>query len=147
MAEPSAYDIEQDARIETIESLVTAEYQPPAGVEYSFPVANQGITSTQYQQMQLAQGTATIIRDRSYLPYALVGHDNDSETNQRNTLMLRVAQRSGANEAIIEGFYHRMTEDMELPFPPVTSTTTYYVCLTFDPRRVKDPSGPIRVEV
>ena len=49
MAEPTAYDIEQDARIETIESLVTAEYQPPAGVEYSFPVANQGITQEQFR--------------------------------------------------------------------------------------------------
>ena len=44
MAEPTPYDLEQDARIETIESLVTAEYQPPEGVEYSYPVANQGIT-------------------------------------------------------------------------------------------------------
>ena len=60
MAEPTPYDLEQDARIETIESLVTAEYQPPEGTEYSFPVANQGITQEQFRLMFLEIGRAHV---------------------------------------------------------------------------------------
>ena len=151
MAEPTAYDIEQDARIETIESLVTAEYQPPAGVEYSFPVANQGITQEQFRLMHLGQANGMIHGDNGTVNdspnstgyrYYLEGHATDSETNQRNTLILRAGTSA---EAIVEGFYHRLTEDMELPFPPVTTTTVYRVTLTYDPRKFK--TSPVNIEV
>ena len=151
MAEPTAYDIEQDARIETIESLVTAEYQPPAGVEYSFPVANQGITQEQFRLMHLGQANGMIHGDNGTVNdspnstgyrYYLEGHSSDSETNQRNTLILRAGTSA---EAIVEGFYHRLTEDMELPFPPVTTTTVYRVTLTYDPRKFK--TSPVNIEV
>ena len=151
MAEPTPYDLEQDARIETIESLVTAEYQPPAGVEYSFPVANQGITQEQFRLMHLGQANGMIHGDNGTVNdspnstgyrYYLEGHATDSETNQRNTLILRAGTSA---EAIVEGFYHRLTEDMELPFPPVTTTTVYRVTLTYDPRKFK--TSPVNIEV
>src|SRR5699024_198491 len=151
MAEPTAYDIEQDARIETIESLVTAEYQPPEGTEYSFPVANQGITQEQFRLMFLGQANGMIHGDNGTVNdspnstgyrYYLDGHDSDSETNQRNTLLLRAGTSA---ESIVEGFYHRLTEDMELPFPPVTTTTLYRVTLTYDPRKFK--TSPVNIEV
>lgn len=151
MAEPTPYDLEQDARIETIESLVTAEYQPPEGTEYSFPVANQGITQEQFRLMHLGQANGMIHGDNGTVNdspnstgyrYYLEGHDTDSETNQRNTLILRAGTSA---EAIVEGFYHRLTEDMELPFPPVTTTTVYRVTLTYDPRKFK--TSPVNIEV
>lgn len=145
---PSDYDIHvQNPRIDQLESLVTAEYQPPQGAQYSFPVANQGITQEQFTLMNLTDGDATIIRDAALYPWRLVGHDTDSETNQRNTLILKVAERLGYNEAVLAGFYFRQTEDIELPFPAVTSTTTYYVTVTYDPRKFRDPNGPLSLEV
>ena len=144
---PTPYDEIQDGRLDQIESLVTAEYQPPQGAQYSFPVANQGITQEQFTLMNLTDGDATIIRDAALYPWRLVGHDTDSETNQRNTLILKVAERLGYNEAVLAGFYFRQTEDIELPFPAVTSTTTYYVTVTYDPRKFRDPNGPLSLEV
>jgi len=144
--DPTPYDLLQDSRIEGVEELVHPYYQPPGDAEYSFPVVGQGINSDQYQQMSLAQGTGVIIRDRAQRPYQLVGHATEAETNQRNTLILKVSGRTGVNEAIINGFYHRMTEDIEIQLPPVTTPTTYYICLTYDPRREEEEQGPIRVE-
>src|SRR5699024_2476191 len=63
-------------------------------------------------------------------------------TNQRNTLILRAGTSS---ESIVEGFYHRLTEDLELPFPPVTTKTTYYVTITYDPRDFK--TNPVKIQV
>lgn len=151
MAEPTPYDLEQDARIETIESLVTAEYQPPEGTEYSFPVANQGITQDQFRLMHLGQANGMIhgnngivndSPDSTGWRYYLDRHDSDSETNQRNTLILRAGPSA---ESIVEGFYHRLTEDLELPFPPVTTTTVYHVTITYDPRDFK--TNPVKIQV
>jgi len=145
MAEPTLYDLEQDSRIESLESLITAEYQPPAGAQYSYPVASQGITQDQWQQMNLHTGDGVIISDGSEFPFDLTGHTTDSETNQRNTLILRVSRNTGKNEAALAGFYFRQTEDIELPFPPVTTTTVYHVTVTYDPRKFK--TEPLRIEV
>lgn len=151
MAEPTNYDLIQDDRLDQLESLITAEYQPPAGVEYSFPVANQGITQEQFRLMHLGQangiihgdnGTVNDSPDSTGYRYYLDGHSSDSETNQRNTLILRAGTSA---EAIVEGFYHRLTEDMELPFPPVTTTTVYHVTITYDPRDFK--TSPLRIQV
>lgn len=151
MAEPTNYDKLQDGRLDSLESLITAEYQPPEGVEYSFPVANQGITQEQFRLMNLGQANGMIHGDNGTVNdspnstgyrYYLEGHASDSETNQRNTLLLRAGTSA---EAIVEGFYHRLTEDMELPFPPVTTTTVYRVTLTYDPRKFK--TSPVNIEV
>lgn len=148
---PSEYDLIQDGRLDDLESLITAEYQPPSGVEYSFPVANQGITQEQFRLMFLGQangmihgdnGTVNDSPDSTGYRYYLDKHDTDAETNQRNTLILRAGTSA---ESIVEGFYHRLTEDMELPFPPVTTTTVYHVTITYDPRDFK--TSPLRIQV
>lgn len=152
MAEnPSDYDKLQDGRLDDLESLVTAEYQPPEGTEYSFPVANQGITQDQFRLMFLGQANGMIHGDNGIVNdspdstgwrYYLDRHDSDSETNQRNTLILRAGTSA---ESIVEGFYHRLTEDLELPFPPVTTTTVYHVTITYDPRDFK--TNPVKIQV
>jgi len=151
--QPSAYDILQDHRLDALDELVTPYYQPPGDVEYSFPVVGQGITADQYRLMSLGQANGIIHGDNGVVNdspnstgyrYYLEGHSTDAETNQRNTLMLRAGTSA---EAIVEGFYHRLTEDMELPFPAVSTPTTYHVCLTYDPRREEEPTGPVHVEV
>src|SRR5690625_4480607 len=129
MAEPSNYDLIQDGRLDGLESLITAEYQPPEGVEYSFPVANQGITQEQFRLMFLGQANGMIHGDNGTVNdspnstgyrYYLEGHATDSETNQRNTLILRAGTSA---ESIVGGLYQRLNEEMELPFPAVTTTT------------------------
>lgn len=151
MAEPTAYDEIQDGRLDDLESLITAEYQPPEGTEYSFPVSNQGITQDQFRLMHLGQANGMIhgnngivndSPDSTGYRYYLDRHDSDSETNQRNTLILRAGTSA---ESIVEGFYHRLTEDLELPFPPVTTTTVYHVTITYDPRDFK--TNPVRIQV
>src|SRR5699024_4728955 len=151
MAEATEYDKLQDQRLDDLESLITAEYEPPEGTEYSFPVANQGITQEQFRLMFLGQangmihgdnGTVNDSPDSTGYRYYLEGHSSDSETNQRNTLILRAGTSA---ESIVEGFYHRLTEDMELPFPAVTTTTLYRVTLTYDPRKFK--TSPVNIEV
>lgn len=145
---PSDYDLIQDGRLDSLESLVTAEYQPPEGVEYSYPVSNQGITQTQFRNMMRGLGKGTITQhdaDTARNSYRLLAHASDAETNQRNTLILRPATNTGQAETASNGFFHVLTEDIELPFPPVTSTTTYHVCVTYDPRKFK--TDPLKIEV
>lgn len=131
-----------------MQSLITAEHRPPAGVEYSYPVSNQGITQTQFRNMMRALGKGTITQhdaDTARNSYRLLAHASDAETNQRNTLILRPATNTGQAETASNGFFHVLTEDIELPFPPVTSTTTYHVCVTYDPRKFK--TDPLKIEV
>ena len=146
---PSDYDLHvQNPRLDELESLITAEYQPPEGVEYSYPVANQGITQTQFRNMMRALGKGTITQhnsDTAQSSYRLEPHASDAETNQRNTLLLRPAPTFNQAETASNGFFHVLTEAMELPFPSVTSKTTYYVCVTYDPRKVK--TDPLKIEV
>src|SRR5699024_7539884 len=120
--EPSNYDRIQDQRLDELECLVTAEYEPASDSQYSFPVANQGITQEQFRLMHLAQANGMIHGDNGAINdsdnstgrrYYLDNHDTDSETNQRYTKILRAGTSA---ESIVEGFYHRLTEDMELPF-------------------------------
>src|SRR5699024_3446425 len=98
MAEATEYDKLQDDRLDELESLITAECEPPARTEYSFPVANQGITPDQFRLMNWGQANGMIhgnngvindSPDRTGWRYYLHRHDSDSETNQRNTLILR----------------------------------------------------------
>src|SRR5699024_3713658 len=96
-------------------------------------------------QLPISAVDDVIITEDSEYSFRRVKHDTDSETNQRNTLILKVSDNTGRNEAILAGFYFRQTEDIELPFPAVTSTTTYYVTVTYDPRKFK--TEPLRVEV
>lgn len=145
---PSDYDLIQDGRLDSLESLVTAEYQPPAGTEYSYPVSNQGITQTQFRNMMRALGKGTITQhnaDTAQSSYRLEPHASDAETNQRNTLILKPAPTFNQAETASNGFFHVLTEAMELPFPSVTTTTKYYVTVTYDPRKFK--TDPLKIEV
>ncbi|HLS01899.1 MAG TPA: hypothetical protein VK054_07975, partial [Beutenbergiaceae bacterium] len=80
MAEATEYDKLQDQRLDDLESLITAEYQPPEGVEYSYPIANQGITQEQFRNMMRGLGKGTITQhdaDTARNSYRLVDHGSD----------------------------------------------------------------------
>src|SRR5699024_12188470 len=83
--------------------------------------------------------------DTAQNSYRLEAHASDEETNQRNTLLLRPAPSFNQAETASNGFFHVLTETMELPFPAVTSSTTYHVTVTYDPRLFK--TTPLKIEV
>ena len=135
MADPSAYDIIQDNQISALQDIVTPYYTPPEAGERSFPVVGQGIDSEQYRLMSLAQGDGIIVTGNGTNSHLLTGLPGGAaETNSQNQMILQVAQNTGRGEAILGGYYHVFYEDMRLNFPPVTTPTTYHVCITRDPR-------------
>lgn len=150
--QPTGYDLYQDEQIARNTQMIKPDYAQPEGIEYSFPVVGQGISAQQYRLMSLGQANGIIHGDNGIVNtspdstgyrYYLDGHATDSETNSNQTLILRAGTSA---EAILEGFYHRLTEDMEISFPPVTTPTTYHVCLTYDPSRETERTGPIYVK-
>lgn len=146
--EPTLYDEIQDSRLDAHEQIITPSYEPPSSIEHSYPVVGQGITAAQYRHMSLAQGDGVLITDDSEYSYRLENMPGGAaETNATNQMVLKVSTQTGRSEAVLGGFYHVLYQDMVISLPPVSTQTTYYVALTFDPRRETDPSGPIRVEV
>ena len=126
---------ELEQRVKELESLIIAQYDPPTGPEYSFPVPGQPIDQDQFQLLSLTDGNGII--DRGDYPYWLEGWGSDSETNQKNSMVLKTGGL-GKAEAIIGGYYHVLNENKTIPLPAVTETTTYYICLTFDPRYIEE---------
>lgn len=130
-----------EERLDAIEAVLSAAAEPPSGPEYSFPVANEAMSESQWQQVATTMGTGII--DRGGRPYDLTGFDNAT-----NTAKLRVSTTTKTAEAILEGFFHRLTEDMTLSFPAVRATTTYRVVIEFTPLEAeREDGGPCKVKV
>lgn len=144
MADPTDYDKIQDEKIESLEDIVTTTGQPVGGSEYSFPIPNQPMDQDQFQLLSIPNGDGII--DRAGYPYKLVGWDSDSETNQKDSMILKVSNVTGKAEAVVGGYYHVLTEDKVIPLPSVSTTTTYYIELTYDPR-LGDDEDPNIVSV
>lgn len=133
------------ALIEELQDLVSAEYAVPEGPEYSYPAVGQAVDDEMWKFITLALGSG--ILDDGGWPYWLRKLGTDSETNQANQMKLTVATTTETAQAVLQGFYHRLLEDMRLDFPMPLSDTTYYVVLELNPLRARDPEGPIRVKV
>lgn len=145
MADPTEYDLVQDQQISELQDVVTVSDNPIEGPEHSFPIPDYPVNQEQFQLLSLTNGNGII--DRGDYPYWLEGWGSDSETNQKNSMILKVGQSSGKAEAVVAGYYHVLTEDKEIPLPAVTSTTTYRIALTYDQREDEDRLGPVSVQV
>ena len=108
--------------------------------EESFPVVDQPMTDEQWKQVTLGVGSG--ILDQGGSPYWITDYDNAS-----NTVSMRVSTTQGTANAILRGFYHRLDEAATLSVPAVTSTTTYWIALQYDPARVADSGLPVRLGV
>ena len=108
--------------------------------EQSFPVVDQPMSGEQWKQVTLGVGSG--ILDQGGSPYWITDYDNAS-----NTVSMRVSTTQGTANAILRGFYHRLDEAATLSVPAVTSTTTYWIALQYDPARVADSGLPVRLGV
>lgn len=105
--------------------------------ETSFPIAEKALNSLQWQAVSVATGSG--IADRGGRPFWLRDLSNTTDSAR-----LTVSTTTKTAEASIMGFFFQMKKDVQVPLPPVTSTTTYHIGLEFDPTRLKDETGPIR---
>ena len=103
--------------------------------EQSYPIVEQPMSADQWKSVTLGIGDG--ILDEGGFPYRL-----KNLSNATNTGVLQAARRQDGetySSAILNGFYHRLEEDLELEFPAVTSRTTYHVTLQYDPSRTDMP--------
>ena len=142
---PTNYDLQQDSRIDEIQEIITTDYQEPDQTEYSYPVVDQPMSDEQWQYVTLAMGDGVL--DEGGRPYWLKLNGSEANTNSTNTMVLAVSTTTGTAQGILKGFFHRLMADKTLNFPGVTSETTYYVVLRYDPTGHKEPGGPISVQV
>ena len=138
MADPTLEELQQ--QIDELKSLITTEYEPPSGAEYSYPVVNQPMNDEMWQYVTLGIGSGVL--DEGGLPYWLRGIENVNDT-----VKITVSTKTGTAQAILKGFYHRLTADKTFTVPGVQSTTTFNFCLTYDPTASTSPGGPISLQM
>lgn len=117
--------------------------------EESYPVVEQPVSAAQWSTMAQAGGDGII--DRGNWPFwpGVVSSANNTVTIKPSRYKSKSGPASGtqAGEAVLSGFYYRMTTDMVLTIPAVTTDTTYWVALQYDPLRGSSAGGPIKLGV
>lgn len=105
--------------------------------EESFPVIEQPMTADQWASVTRGIGDGVI--DEGGGPYRLSGLSNSS-----NTATIGVDSAQGFAHAILRGFYHKITDPVTIELPAVTTATTYYVVLQYQPTR---SDMPVKLQV
>lgn len=117
--------------------------------EESYPVVERPVTAAQWSTMAQAGGDGII--DRGNYPFwpGTVSSVNDTIVMQPSRYKSKSGPASGPQpaEAVLSGFYYRMTSDTTLKVPAVTAETTYWVALQYDPLRGSQATGPIKLGV
>lgn len=140
MSEPTAYDLTQDEKIAEHSELLTVSDVAAAGSQISYPVVGQPLSDAQWQTIAASIGNGVISPGGG--PYEVVdARDTD------DTVRINVSAITGTAEAILSGFFHQLRDPIRVSIPAVTKTTTYYICLTYDPLRSQSADGPISIQV
>ena len=134
MTEPTSYDLIQDTRLDALEGVL-ADVTVPGTGEVSFPVAQQGMDTTMWQQ--LFRDLSGVI-DTGGDPYSLTSSDSPGS----GTVTIHPDVREPA-QARLSGYAHRLPAAKKFTVPAVTSATTFTVALQYDPTQHKRPGGPI----
>lgn len=106
--------------------------------EESFPVLEKPMSDAQWKTVARAFGSGVL--DESGNPYNLINLNN--ATNQGT---ITVDTKTGYNHAVVSGFYHKMDAPITINIPAVTSPTTYYIVLMYDPADKAKPVKLVRV--
>ena len=129
------------ALIQQLQDLVSSAAEPPSGPEFSYPVVDQAVSSSMWKKINRNAGNGILAEGGN--PFWYRGASNAS-----NTARITVSTLTGEAAAIIHGYYYVLQEDITVSLPmPSSGTVTYHICLTYDPRRESDASGPISLEV
>ena len=129
------------ALIQQLQDLVSSAAEPPSGTEFSYPVVDQAVSSSMWKKINRNAGNGILAEGGN--PFWYRGASNAS-----NTARITVSTLTGEAAAIIHGYYYVLQEDITVSLPmPSSGTVTYHICLTYDPRRESDASGPISLEV
>ncbi|WP_346843729.1 hypothetical protein [uncultured Rothia sp.] len=100
--------------------------------EYSFPVLEKPMNDQQWKSVTLGIGDGVF--DEGGNPYNLI-----NKNNATNTVTITVDSKKGYAHAILKGFYHKIDSDMTVSVPAVTSNTTFYIALVYDPFNANFP--------
>lgn len=100
--------------------------------EESFPVIEKPLSAEQWQSVTLGIGSGVL--HEGGFPYNLA-----NISNQDNTVQVTVSTTQGYAHAIVHGFYHKIDAPVTLSVPAVSSPTTYYIALQYDPLREELP--------
>ena len=138
MADPTLEELQQ--QVDELRSLITTQYEPPSGSDYSYPVVNQPMNDEMWQYVTLGLGDGVL--DEGGQPYWLRGRENVNDT-----VKITVSTTRNTAQALLRGFYHRLTADKTFTVPAVSTTTTYHFCLTYDPAASTAPGGPISLQM
>jgi uncharacterized membrane protein len=103
--------------------------------ETSFPIVGTDLTDDAWSQA-VGAGQQGILEDWGS-PYALVVNTND-------TITIKVSAMTGVAQAVVAGFGHQLDANMTVSVPAVTSTTTYWIGLLYDPTNA---TLPVSVQV
>lgn len=137
MADPTLGELAQ--QIADLRELITTTYEPPSGDEFSYPIVGQPMNDEMWQWVTKGFGDGVL--DLGDIPYGL-----SSFSNVTNTAMLTVGKRMKTANSVVAGFYHQMSADIPVSLPAVTTTTTYHVCVSYDPLGHSTPAGPVSVQ-
>lgn len=106
--------------------------------ETSFPIEEKPLLSSQWGQVTLGLGSGIMSVSQYQYSYA-------NASNANNTI--QILNGEGFAQAIVAGFYHRIDSPVTLSVPAVTSTTTYFIGLTYDPTKHSAAAGPVSLTV
>jgi hypothetical protein len=98
--------------------------------EYSQPLVGVDLEDDYWSQAVGASGNG-ILEDWGN-PYAITVNTND-------TVTIKVSSVGGDARAVVAGFAHRMDANQVLSVPAVSTTTTYWIGLLYDPASTTIP--------
>ena len=113
-------------------------------MEISFPIEEQPLPGAQWSAV--TKGIGSGILDEGGFPYRLV-FKSDANTTNQGVLKCPTIEGKAYGQAILDGFYHKYTEDIVLDFPAVTRSTRYYVVLEIVPTRATEGQLPVQAKV
>ena len=100
--------------------------------ETSFPIVEQPLSAEQWKSVTLGMGDGVL--DEGGAPYR-----PRQWSNTDNSVQVSVSTATGYASAIVQGFFHKIDAPVTLQIPAVTTRTTYYVALQYDPAREAMP--------
>lgn len=140
MADPTAYDLVQDEILSRHDAALTGTPLDLSGDEVSYPVEGKAMGVNEWAWV--TRGVGSGVLDNGGGSYRIM-----SISDVDDTITIGVSLTAGTANAIVNGFFHQLNKPLTLSIPPVSSTTTYYVCLTYNPVGLDQQSGPVTVQV